>query len=114
MILYLDQFAAAHASLDRSTEATESRDARHYYTIATPHGDALIVCRNGYTIQDLARTAVDCTVGWDYSASGYVHPNVTFDKRAKVTIFKPVEVGGGRARSLTQLLSEMRYEKDDQ
>lgn len=113
MILYLDQFAASHAHLERSTEGKEGSDSRHYYIIATPHGDALIVCRNGHKIEDLARTTVDCAVGWDTGSTGFVPSQVAPARRAKVTIFKPI-ASPGRARSLTQLLSEMRDEKNHQ
>ncbi len=47
---------------------------------------ALVVCRNGLLLPDLAGRLVDAVIGWDRGYPGYVH--VTSRVHSKVTIHR--------------------------
>lgn len=103
MKLYIDPNSTARFYL---ISAALIRDHRRYYiTHQADNINALIVCRNGLTLEDLHRSVVDAVIGNDTAWQGLAHENDVGKLRTKVTIFRALR---GERRGDTSLAAVMR------
>lgn len=101
MILRIDQPAVRSA---RYINIDNSADARTYYLIPTPAGDAIVVCRNGLKLEALANQIVDCALGNDVAQVGFANEAQIGQQRTKITIYRVVTQPQPR-QSLSQILN---------
>lgn len=101
----------AIARFDLLRPETRGGEVRRYY--CTKRDDdrlALVVCRNGLLLPDLAGLLVDAVIGWDRGYPGYVH--VTSRVHSKITIHRVLTFQQANAKTLNDILADAPRRKE--
>ena len=98
--------AAGAARFDLLRPEMRHGDLRRYYCTARDDDRlALVVCRNGLLLPDLAGLLVDAVIGWDRGYPGYVY--TTSRQHSKVTVYRVLTFQhGAHAATLSDILRD--------
>ncbi len=84
------------------TATSEYGDQREYYEV----DGALILCRNGHSLNSLINRVVDARIGWDNTYPGFTTDESRIgQRRTKITIFRPLR-GRWYKKKLSEILNE--------
>ncbi len=89
MRVKIDSTSARQARLI-NTDRENYADTRRYYLLESGGQDAIVVVRNGHSMQGLAGRVVSANVGWDTAQPGLCHDRDIGKSRTKVTVYNPV------------------------
>jgi hypothetical protein len=109
MRILIDPQAARRLALRTATD--EYRDHRRYYTAAAPIR-AIVVCRNGLELHDLAGQVVDAQVGHDLGWRDFVRPGNEDHLHSKVTVYRRLPFTQPQ-RTLSDLLAQAPRDEGD-
>ena len=100
MILFLDPSAISRFAF-RAEDRTHGEVSRYYVALAPAR--AILVCRNGLELRELANGCVDARLGYEDAWRDFARDGNGGKRHAKITIYRKV-AGKRNAVSLSDVL----------